>query len=213
MTFLQWLTSTLGTAVIICALVGAFWKVIMNRVTASVKSRYDKELETHIDALRHKTDLALKDFEAKANERNIKLTGIFTKQADTIVTTHHNLVLLYRAFQRSTEALGLENNEKQERHEALTTAYNKFASEFTPNQIYIPRTARLKIDEFVYTLESIARQNKMFESFLTLRTNNEDVIKRFETKIDLLTVQLPNLWQQVEAEFEKLLGTSDKINA
>jgi hypothetical protein len=92
---IYWLSTTIGTAAILTALVAAFWHVIMNRITASVKSQYDKELESHIDSLRHKTELALKEFEAKANERNIKLSETFDTQAKVIVNIYQKLTALY----------------------------------------------------------------------------------------------------------------------
>jgi hypothetical protein len=137
MTFTEWLASTFGTSVIIIGLIAAFKEMILNHVAESVKHKYDKELETHINELRHKSELTLKDIEIKANERAIKIGGVFPSQKEVIENTYERIYRLRVALEEFS--VSVFNIDPKAKGQVVADAFKEFEVYYYPKAIYLPQ--------------------------------------------------------------------------
>jgi hypothetical protein len=209
MTFIDWLASTIGTAAILAALVAAFWKIIMNRVTASVKSRYDKELETHIDSLRHKTELALKDFEAKANERGIKLTTVFTKQAEVVTAVYEYVVNIQSIVELADEVLKYPvPNAHMQLMEMNKKSNETFETYFRSKKIYLPKHTAKRVNLFTKTTHKLISNMNLITSINELsKPNNMDTwLNDLKQEVGQLDKEIPVLLETLEDDLQRILG-------
>jgi hypothetical protein len=202
---------------------------IGERIKGAIKNEYDEKLESHKAQLKAANDFELEKLKAQlaatndtelerlkaelhiaASERNIKLTKIFEQQAEIAATTHSNLITFFGAFQRATETLGVETGETPTRKQALQQAYDKLQNEYQPKQIYIPRELRTKINNFIADTYKVMGQINMLESFQRLARKNDQTMGKIGETIDQLTAQLPKLLDELDADFERLLGVDKK---
>lgn len=183
---------------------------ISERLKSSIQSEYAQKLETHKAQLKAESEVTIvklrSDLEIAANERSIKLSEVFEKQADVIAATYSKLVALMRA----ADCFTVQKNPESGLREFYQETYWKMSKDFSdfiePNKIYLPKTTFKAIQNFLVTLQammlqfSIAIENSKVpdrkpESFGTL----------FKEFIDTSN-QVPKLLELLEDDFQRILG-------
>jgi len=207
MTVTDWLASTFGTAVILSALIGGFWRIIIDHITVSVKSKYDKELATHVDELRHKTDLALKDFEREAHERSIKLTGVFTPQREVIENTYAKILALHNSLEEFS--VGIFGDDPATKSNVVSEAFKEFAAYYYPKAIYLPESTVSKVALLTRAADRLARnlnQTRILNRQETQSHNETLSINKLMEKRPELEREVGDSFKAVIDEFQSILG-------
>lgn len=209
-TFTDWLASTFGTAAILAALVGAFWKIILNRITESVRHGYAKELETHKQELQHTSELALKEIEHRSAERNIKLTAIFQKQAEVIAETYAKLLPVLDTAEDFTMLLKEDDKQKMvDEIQAFNQKVKVFFQYYRPNKIYLPRPTSIQVNELLNTIGRLVGyhyRSETLSSIQPLTGAGQDALNRMIEKGDELRGKISPLLLALEDDFQKVLG-------
>jgi hypothetical protein len=206
MTFLDWLASTIGIAVILSALTVALWQLILNHITAGVQHKFDEDLVTHKDKLDRATELAIKDVEAWANERSIRLTRMFEKQADIIAETYALLDELYAAYKQFAYNLNRETH--QQYREEFNAKMVKFTSYYEPKALYFPDATAETIKQYIVSMRMAQMQ---FDVARTEATRTEPDISTFRDKYKeffQMNDTLPDLFKKLRQDFQNLLGVN-----
>ena len=99
MTFLNWLTSTIGTTTVLSVVIFLARTYIIDKVAASVKHAYDKELETHKANLKCEYDIQIEQLKAQLQIANVRFSHIYVKQAEAIAATYEKLLPLLDAVE------------------------------------------------------------------------------------------------------------------
>jgi hypothetical protein len=229
MTFTEWLTSTLGTAAILSAIIGAFWNVILHHVTTSVKHKYDKELETHKATLKQDSDKQIENLKAElraasdreleqlkaklqtaASVRNIKLTATFEKQGDVIAKVYKHLLALQDATEKMRGVtLTTEPADDTKHTDALGKANNDFVEHFFPNEIYLPNDVARLVHKFALALRGTLHHQhftKVLENRKTTNPAIEESLRRRYELLDKLEMEIPDLLTSLRNEFQNILG-------
>jgi hypothetical protein len=92
-----------GIGWVIVTVLAFIW--IKARLTKSIEHEYAQRLEKYSADLKHQSEIVLKEFEAKTAERNIKLTSIFEKQAETILTIYKKLHVVKKSMYKLSSAV------------------------------------------------------------------------------------------------------------
>jgi hypothetical protein len=203
MTLREYIVSTFGIAVVITVLVRAIWTVILNRITASVKDEYDKTLAEHVNKLRRETDLVLKDFEAKANERSIKLSKTFDTQADVIVTIYQKLSELYDERNASIMFRPKSQDKLQESLVSILNKRRDFYDYYKKNKIYLPRKTATIIADCEKYMTAVHQQHEWNANDYQ---KADSVIKEKIALNDAWFKTVPEMLVVLEDELQSLLG-------
>jgi hypothetical protein len=186
MTFLNWLTATLGTGGLL-AILGFFarhW--IIDRLASSIKHEYDKELETH---------------RAELQIANLRFTRVFDKTADNIAVIYEKLLTLLDATEDYTTDIKAIDK--------LKLAAEDFYSFYRIKKIYLPKATRTKIQTLTDSLILIARKQERI-SILTkipnTSRNAEQTIQKLDDELHLLTTDIPKLLWALEDDFQRIFG-------
>jgi hypothetical protein len=229
LTFTDWLASTFGTTVILVALIGAFWKVILNHITSSVKHKYEKELETHKANLKRDYDVQIESLKAElraasdreleqlkarlqtaASERNIKLTSTFEKQGEVIAKVYKHLLALQEATEKMRGVtLTTESVDEARLSDELGKANRDFVEHFFPNEIYLPNDVARLVHKFALALKHTLHHQhftKVLENRKITNPATEESLRRRYELLDKLEMEIPDLLTSLRNEFQNILG-------
>lgn len=211
MTFVDWLSSTFGTTVVLAALVGAFWKIILNRITADVNKKLKQDLITYKDQLDRSTALAIKDVEIKANERAIKLSKVFEKQAEVIATLYQMLLPIVNTLELYTNFRRQMSDENRHREMNKFINYcDSFFKAFRPNKIYIPPATANQIESLmsqIFGLVHIIQLREMVEEPKPKSDFSYD--EEVEKQMEIFNRNISPLLTSLESDFQRILGFPD----
>lgn len=200
-----------------------FWVTL--RLRASIENEYKQEqqkleqqnaekLEAHKNSLNHQSQLALKEFESRMSERNIKLSEVFKSQADVIVTVYRNLLELQHATGYFVAASGGMSEEGQEQRawNVWVEAQNKMVKHFTENEIYIRpstvetiKTLNFKLKATVLAQRSINNQQQ-YSSATTNRERRIEIVNKIYQEIAAYENEIEGLLTALKKDFHELLG-------
>jgi hypothetical protein len=159
--------------------------------------------------IEHKFNLALleatKDLELRASEHTIKLTNIFQKQAETVITIYQKLVPLYEAIYASI-LLRKDRNAPPDLKdlEYVNEMRRDFYQFFKLTKIYLPRETALKISGFEQTL---SREKLTFDAYMEeLPKGHPDRPKRQMETYDKFSKEIPDYLKSLEDDLQNLLG-------
>lgn len=166
-----------------------------------IKQKYQKELETHINELRHKSDLALKDVELRASEYNIRLTTYFPKQADAISELYSKMVHLKIAIDKFAEASKTTVTKSTDQLTALGTAYVEFDKCFQHLRLFIPKDTR----NLIITFQKSAANNFTY-NMLRLHNESPNNVDLWHKETIESAREMPKILEAMETDFQVILG-------
>jgi hypothetical protein len=206
MTFLQWLSSSIGTALLLAVLgfLARHW--IITRITNSIKHEYDKELETHKSDLKRDYDVQIEKLKAELAEKKFRFSHVFERTAETIATTYAKLVEMKNTVNAYTFFYeGLDESEKKEMISRLIVTRRDFVNYFEKNRIYIPKSTADKIVSFSETLH---RMQLKYGNVMRLEQANvsSNVVMEHSAEYTNLFEQVPEFQRLLEDDFQKILG-------
>jgi hypothetical protein len=218
MTFLEWVSSSIGTATLLAMLgfLARHWTI--ERLSKSIKYKYEKEIETHKANLKRDYDVQIEQLRAQlqiaATERNVRFSKIFDRIAETIAETYEKLADLKDAID-VMQCSNPQSGQNQAHQEALANVRTKlaeFRDFFVRNKIYIPNpTSELiwKYYSFLHSQHVTFIHAKSFPQGEAPKDMWEHLIK--------LNEETPKLLNMLQNEFQTLLGITvgekDKGNA
>ena len=127
----------------------------MNRVTASVKLAYDKDLATHKADLKRNYDVQIETLKAEFAKNQFRFSHIFEKTAETIIKTYQMLVELKEAVHTNISFYGRHDEEALKKKGELYNQRKDFYFYQAKNKIFLPRTTAQKISQFTAKLIEI----------------------------------------------------------
>jgi hypothetical protein len=186
MTFLNWLTATLGTGGLLAILgfLARHW--IIDRLASSIKHEYDKELET---------------YRAELQIAHLRFTHVFDKTAENIAVIYEKLFTLLDATEDyTTDTKTIDK---------LKSAAQDFYSFYRIKKIYLPKTTRTKIQALTDSLILIARKQERISILMKIPNasrNAEQTIQKLDDELHLLTTDIPKLLWALEDDFQRIFG-------
>ena len=210
MTFLNWLISTIGTTAVLGFALFLARTFIIEKLSASIKYTYDKELETHKANLKRDYDVQIVQLKAQLQIANVRFSHIFVKQAEVIVATHEKLIPLLDATYKYIEAAQNQNVEiKAERGLRLQDLRNEFHTFFRINRIYLPNDSAKLVHNFINTLNHYQSSNAMLQTMFSMKVRSEHTeaqIDKFGKQIDELEIEVNNMMNALVDNFQNILG-------
>ena len=208
MTFLNWLASTLGTTAVLGFVIFVARTFIIEKISASIKYKYDIDLETHKANLKRDYDVQIEQLKAQLQIANVRFSHIYAKQAEAIAATYEKLLPLVDAVEDYTKLIqSSDENDINKRIGALNSASNTFFVFYRRVKIYIPKPTAKRLTDFVNVVLNIARKHSMLESMAMLRHHTtEEKLERFGKEIDEMKTRVTPLLAELENDFQTLLG-------
>lgn len=217
MTFLEWLTSTIGTAGLlsIVGVLARHWMI--ERLANSIKYKYETELETHKANLIRDAEFRLSEFrhnlEMAASEQKHRFSHVFTDTANAIKDIHAMMVDAEKAL--STYAASLQRSgsvDTSNERRAFEERMQQLEDCFRYKRIYVPRPTADKVENALTSF----RDNKLM--FDVAGSIMKDIIeaKDEKTLIDIrneltsLSEKIRTLLQELEVDFHHILGFPTK---
>ncbi|HTR41430.1 MAG TPA: hypothetical protein VMH87_07410 [Pseudomonadales bacterium] len=210
MTFLDWITSSVGTGVLLSVIGFLARNTIIERIKYSIKYEYEKDLEQHKADLRRDYDVQIEKLKAELAQQNFRYSEIFKHTAETIVRLYKKLLAVLGAAENYTEFLGepLGEHKSSDKKELLSILQNKleeFYEDYIPNKIYLPRDTMDKITLLMKTLKTLLRRHSMVRTMEEQQLPDPKIQERI-SEVDKLREDIPNLLLELENNFQSLLG-------
>lgn len=206
MSFLEWLSSSISTAVVLAVLgfLARHW--LITRITNSIKHEYDKELETHKADLKRDYDVQIEKLKAEIAEKNFRFSHTFERTADAIATTYAKLIAVKDAADGYTSLMEPTGQERQKRAENYSQLTQDFLTYFLPKKIYIPKETADKIRIFHNTMHAAVLQYNMAMAESRSQTRHPDSYGKLFDNFFKTSDAVPKLLGLLEDDFQKLLG-------
>lgn len=202
MAFTEWISSSVGTTVVL-AILGYFarhW--IIERLTNSIKHEYETELETHKADLRRDYGIQIEKLRAELAERTFRFSHVFEHTEMTIRTVYVKLLAVLDAALLASPELP----SKEDREKAVRAAFDKFYAFYRPNKIYIPKDSAKRIDDFCSNVSTLVYNYRKAEQLETVQLVNEKRLLKVYTQIEDIEFAIPTLLSALEDDFQILLG-------
>ena len=149
--------NTLETIALSVLASGSIVTIFELTIKLAIKNRFEKELEAFKNDLRHKSELAIKDLEHKANERSIKLTRVFEVQAEVIAETFGKFVLILQTFEEYASYMRLQADFKT-KGKIFYQTVKDFEKYYEPKRLYILKPTQTKLDNFLLKLHEVYQE-------------------------------------------------------
>jgi len=195
-----------GFSVGLTAILGFILKMWFTvRLESSVKAEYDRHLEEHKDRLKKETDAEIEKLKAQLNitatEKRIVFEKLHEKRAEAISQLYWKLKLFYDTVCSLVDWMGTPASQAK-RYGECVEQYEAFYNIFIEKQIFIPLTAKDKIETIKRTLAIEIRKFKMFV-MTDHGIQKTDEWNNIETTVK---EKFPAVFQELENEFRNLLG-------
>lgn len=168
----------------------------------AIEHEYAQKLQKYSTELRHQSELTLKEFEAKVSERNIKLTRVFARQADTVVKTYQMLVKQNMAIYQMIIMKGSKRLTPEE-IENVNMLRREFYEYFSLNKIYLPQDTAKRITELEQTQNL---QHLRFTLCVEALPNSPERSNEQLAIYDKLNKDIPELLRLLEEDLQRILG-------
>jgi hypothetical protein len=210
-----------GVLWVVVTILAFLW--VKARLTKSIEHEYAQKLEKYSTNLRHQSELALKEFEAKANERSIKLTGIFERQADTVNEMYGKLVVVVNVVENYINSKVDSAESNREITKAVENAIRDLLVLYQKKKILLlPKTS-----EMMATLQTNIMALSMTKSFRDLYAATKEfhilnpdtakpalhetlgaAIDSQDDQIKEFRVAIYKMLEVLESDFRQLLGVT-----
>ena len=183
---------------------------ISERLKNAIKHEYDEKLETHKAKLKCESDREIEHLKTQlqiaAAERNIRLSRVFERTAETIAATYAKLLAFYQTAQDYMQPGPSGGADRKQLGRNLQNKANEFVQYFLPNKLYIRRGTAEKIWDFSNTLQRMIRMFDMSAALEAGLPANREVTERMDTNLENLHERVPALLAQLEDDFQEELG-------
>ena len=211
------LTSLVSSGALTGALIWFASSWISERLKGAIKNEYDEKLETHKAQLKAAVDIQLEEYKAKltaenavaverlkaelqmaAFERQIRYQKLHEQVAETVAQTYSLLRKLRQIVATKVTDLELQT--------MFDVSIREFHDFYVPRRIYLPEQVAKQVDEFEKHLRTILVRNKYTQK--AERNMPSDKWLEMVNQIDdMMFKETPRLFEQLESEFRKLLGS------
>jgi hypothetical protein len=200
-------------SILTSSVITGIFVVILNK---AIENKFDMKLEAYKDKLKAESDKELlqltKDLELKASERNIKLTEIFTKQANVVVETYSYIVTTEHLVELAHGLLRYLNHETHDHLSQLSginkTAHDVFQKSFKVNRIYLPKHTAKQMDSYLATISELLSKSSLIAGLTPIaKANNwQSQIDELHAEVQQLEKEIPVLLETLEDDFQRILG-------
>ncbi len=210
MNFTEWLSSTLGVTVsgglLLSILIFLPKNWLLERLKNSIKSEYDKELETHKANLKRDYDVQIEKMKAEIAEKQFRFSHIFEKTATAIADTHQHLIELHDTVYAQVILIeGTNDPERKKLIGLLGERWQTFDAFYKRNRIFIPKNTDKAIGVFTNSLINLQQQYSRFLMAEKAQINMQ-ALERHEKAIEDLLNTIPKLRSALVDEFQQILG-------
>lgn len=201
------------TSILTSSAITGVFVFILNK---AIENKFDMKLEAYKDKLKFESDKELtqleKALELKASERNIKLTGIFDKQAETLIKLYKQLIILKRDLDVASCTL-TSNSEWQRNLAKAMLTFDEFNRLYEDNKILVPFKSIESIDGVrkIFGIQLGANINR---GILTTDAKSDSPAFTVENRLDnteflhAAEKAIPDTLTTLENDFRKVLGIS-----
>lgn len=184
-----------GGAVIVFALSGWLGRVWADRLMAGEKAKHDTLLE-----------LLRADIRKVAFESEIRFSKLHEKRAEVIADLYSKLVDFVGAAEQFLYGGASVDSEK---HQLYVVRQKDLYDTFSKNQIYFPTALCDALSNFIFELHRLTNEKYILGSYQPMTPEEtKDLRDTLRNRWKAITVDVPNLKEQLTEEFRRLLGSS-----
>jgi hypothetical protein len=211
------------SAILAAAVVFLFRNWIGERIKGAIQYEYDEKLkgiefaygeklESHKAQLKASNDSELEKLKAQlqaaASERSIKLTNIFEKQAEAILTIYKQLYAVQESLKSFSYSRNSEETERRKAHDELLEKYQELTAYFNTNKVLIHFETTEKFNKFHQLVANLYIGNLMLSTKDNGPRTDEEIAERLERRKELSQAEkeIPVVMKSLEEDFKRVLG-------